>query len=84
MTSFWELQRQKALKTQLRRSIHLCRCNLDYQMSHPNEAKSNPERKVMTKPHQEATDRITQQHTKIIRNASVPTVERPKRFNRIG
>ncbi len=82
MTSFWEHRKKVAIDTQLRRAIHLARCNIDYQVKHPNECRDNPEHKLLKKCHPEAEKRIRKDMEKLQARAEMPTVERPKRLNR--
>ncbi len=80
----WAKQCEKALQHKETRAIHLARTNPDYQMKYPNECRDNPEKKVLTCCHPEATKRILEEHEKILRLSIVPDVERPKRLNRVG
>ncbi len=84
MAFTWPKQIQKALEKKKYRAIHLARTNPDYQLKHPNECRDNPDRKVLTCCHPEAEKRILEEHEKMLRLAVVPSVERPKRMNRLG
>ncbi len=75
---------ERALKKQLYRAIHLCRTNPDYQLKYPQEVKQNPSKKLLRVPTQEAVKRINHEYEVRVRNNIVPTVERPKRLNRVG
>ncbi len=44
--------------TEKRRSIHLARTNIDYQIKYPNEVRNNPEKKILLQCHPEAASRI--------------------------
>ncbi len=80
----WPYCITRALQHKKYRAIHLARTNIDYQIQHPNETRDNPEKKVLTHCHKEAEKRIIEEHEKMIRLAIIPTVERPKRLNRLG
>ncbi len=80
----WRHCIERALDKQLYRSIHLGRTNSDYRLRFPNEVKSNPEGKVLSSPNLEAKKRILHEHEVRVRNNIVPTVDRPKRFNRVA
>ncbi len=80
----WKHSLDRALEKQLYRSIHLCRTNPDYRLSFPAEVAKNPNRKVLLEPNPEAKKRILHEHEVRIRNNLMPTVERPKRLNRVG
>ncbi len=79
----WKVCVDRALEHKLYRAIHLARSNPDYQIKYPSELRNNPEGKVLLHCHKEAEKRIIHDHEKMIRLSIVPTVERPKRFNRI-
>ncbi len=79
----WEHSIERALEKQLYRSIHLCRTNPDYRLKYPAEFKENPSGKLLTVPTASARKRILHEHEVRIRNNIVPTVERPKRLNRV-
>ncbi len=83
MASFWEQKRSNHLFHEEYRAIHECRCNPEYAIQHPNECKNNPECKVLTKCHPDAKERIYKLQEKILKYSNVPTVQRPKRFNRV-
>ncbi len=78
----WKHCCDRALEHKLERAIHLCRTNLDYRIKYPSEVRANSELKVLTECHPEAKIRILKEHEKILRNAMVPLVERPKRLSR--
>ncbi len=80
----WKVSQKRSLETQLRRAIHLERCNIDYQILHPSESRSNPDRKVLKQCHPEAKVRILKKHEKWLAVHMVPSVIRPKRLNRLG
>ncbi len=80
----WKHSQDAALKKALYRSIHLCRTNIDYRTRYPSEAKANPKNLILLEPHPEAVKRITHDYMVRIRNAFQPSVERPKRLNKIG
>jgi len=80
----WNHCLERALAHQLYRAIHLCRTNPDYKLKYPQEVKQNPQSKLLLVPTSEAKKRISHEHEVRVRNNMVPTVERPKRFNRFG
>ncbi len=82
--SFWHKVQHKALQKSLYRAIHLARCNPDYRLKYPNEARDNPKNEVKKECHKEAQIRILKDHEMKCRRAHVPPVQRPKRMNRVG
>ncbi len=62
----------------------MSRTNPDYRLSFPAEVAKNPSRKVLLVANPEAQKRILHEHEVRIRNNIMPTVDRPKRFNRVG
>jgi len=80
----WKHCIERALEKQLYRAIHLCRTNPDYKLKYPQEVKENPTGKVLLSCTASAKKRIEHEHMVRIRNNIVPTVERPKRLNRVG
>ncbi len=79
----WEKMQHRAYQKKLYRAIHEARTNPDYQLAHPSECRTNPESKVLSHCHPEAEKRIKRQHSITIRKATVPTVIRPPRLNRV-
>jgi len=82
MEKFWEKRIRVHEEHAQYRAIHLARCNPDYQRLHPQEAKQNPDRKLLKDCHPEARKRIHEECEKYQRHVHVPTVERPERLNR--
>ncbi len=80
----WHHCCKRALEHKLTRAIHLARTNIDYQTKYPNETRDNPEKKVLNHCHIEAKKRIIIEYEKILTNAQIPLVDRPKRLNRNG
>ncbi len=80
----WPKAISKALEKKKYRSIQLARINKDYQIKYPNECRDNPDGKIVIHCHPEAEKRILKEHEKMLRLAIVPTVDRPKRLNRLG
>ncbi len=80
----WPKVQERALRKQKHRAIHLARCNPDYQIEHPEEVRCNPESKILDCCHPEASKRIEKRHVQILQKVAVPTVDRPKRYNRNG
>ncbi len=78
----WLKHQQKALDKALYRSIHLARCNPDYQLKYSSECRDNPERKVLHSCHPEAQKRIEHDHSVRLHMVTPPKVERPQRLNR--
>ncbi len=80
----WPWAQDRAERKQEYRSIHLARCNSDYQIEHPEEVRCNPESKILSCCHPEAKKRIHKKHLQILQKATVPTTEKPPRMNRLG
>ncbi len=81
--TFWHKWQHKHLEKMLYRAIHLARNNPDYRLKYPNEARDNPKQEVRKECHKEAHIRILKEHQHLLEAATVPIVERPKRFNRV-
>ncbi len=83
--SFWDKQKKRILAKNLENSIHLARCNPDYQLLHPNECRENPEHHVLSQCHPEAHKRICHQYETFLQKSLMP---KPKyiqeRFNKNG
>ncbi len=80
----WKLATARALKHQYQRAIDEARTNITYQVKYPNETRENPDHKVLHHCHAEAKKRLLENHEKILMSSTVPSVERPKRVNRVG
>ncbi len=78
----WVHCKERALKHQLTRAIHLARCNPDYQLKFPNESKDNPKKETRRECHKEASIRILQEHKRWLNFTGTPKVKRPSRWNR--
>ncbi len=76
----WKWAKERAIIKQLERSIHLTRCNPDYQIAHPQECRDNPDNENIC--HPEAKRRITKDMLHKQQRAIVPPVERPKRLSK--
>ncbi len=78
----WDYSIKRALAKKLYRSIHLCRCNPDYKLKHPSEARLDPKNHNCSKVNVEAEKRIIHEHELHVKLNTAPTVIRPKRLNR--
>ncbi len=78
----WIKHQKKSLDKALYRSIHLARCNPDYQLKFPSECRDNPSRHVLHKCHPEAEKRIMHDHSVRLHMVTPPIVKRPERLNR--
>lgn len=77
---FWIQHKEITLAKALYREYRQEMTNPDTKINHPNECKECPEHKKH-QPHPEATKRITKLYIKK-QNVEMPTVDRPKRYNR--
>ncbi len=79
----WKMAKTRALKKKFTRTISLATCNPDYAIKYPHECRDNPENKLLGQCHPEAIKRIEHDFNTAMQKVEVPTVERPKRTNRL-
>ncbi len=74
----WKHCLDRSLKTKLRRAKILVFTSDDFRIKHPNEVRA-----AAKKDFTEQIIRVKKEHEKYLHAQVVPTVERPKRMNRV-
>ncbi len=80
--TFWQKAKVRHIETEKRRSIHQLRIKPEYIALHPQEAKSNPDKKILQQCHPNIAKQIEETEQRRQAKALVPSTITPKRLNR--